>query len=87
MTDYNRRRRPLPPAKPAIPARVHLTFDPDGTSHLRADGLHHESARVAETILETFREADARDDAAAADHHHRRPVRKRTGLTLVKGPN
>ena len=88
----NRRRRAIPdkPAPTRRPAaRVRLTYDPDGYSHLSADGLHHDSAEIAQTILETFRDADARDDeaAAAADARRRRPARGGHRLALVKGPN
>lgn len=62
-----RRRRP----------KVNLTFDREGYSHLRADGLHDDSARVAEVLLRGFIDADAREDAAADIPPLPRPRRRR----------
>ena len=67
-------------------ATVRLTFDPDGCTHLSAHGLHHDTARAAEAILDTFRKADARDDAEAATRVARRHRRRALLARLGRGP-
>jgi len=82
VTDNSRRQTTDDRGAPTRRRRAHptvtLTFDREGYSHLRADGLHDDSARVAEVLLRGFIDADAREDAAADITPLPRPRRRRT---------
>lgn len=88
MTDHHQRRqtsddRSMTTRRRTARPKVNLTFDHAGCSHLRADGLHDDSARVAEVLLRGFLDADAREDAATDVPHARRTTTRNPSYRLA----